>query len=142
MGTILTITVLPIYFIVALACPVYYFRYRRDELNWLLHVVCPILGMAFLVPAFVTGAGIKVFSFVSSLSYPLNLAGPIVGAWYLAGVGVMVYLFARHPERIRQTGTVFVDDGEVVDLLSEPRPDRVGVGEPADLLQLEPEAMA
>jgi amino acid transporter len=126
MGTVLTITVLPIYFVVALACPVYYLRRRRDELNWLLHVVCPILGMAFLVPAFVTGAGIKVFSFVSSLSYPLNLAGPIVGAWYLLGIGVMVYLLVRHPDRIRQTGTVFVDDGEVVDLTDLPRPDEIG----------------
>jgi amino acid transporter len=140
MGTILTITVLPIYFVVALACPVYYLRHRRDELNWLLHVVCPILGMAFLVPAFVTGAGIKLFSFVSSLSYPLNLAGPIVGSWYLVGIGLMVYLLVRHPERIRETGRVFIDDGEVVDLLSEPRPD--GVGEPAELLQLGSETVA
>jgi amino acid transporter len=110
MGTILTIVILPIYFVAALACPLYYFRYRRNELNWFLHVICPLLGMAFLVPAFVTGAGIKLFSFVSPLSYPLNLAGPIVAAWYVLGIGLMIWLMVRHPERIAKTATIFVDD--------------------------------
>ena len=110
MGTLLTIMILPIYFTAALACPIYYWRRRRSELKWLLHVVIPILGMAFLVPAFVTGAGIHLFSFVAPLSYPLNLAGPIVGAWYLVGVGIMIYLLARHPERIAATADVFIDD--------------------------------
>jgi amino acid transporter len=110
MGTILTIAVLPIYFTVALACPIYYFRRRRDELNWLLHVIIPILGMAFLVPTFVTGAGIHLFSFVAPLAYPLNLAGPIVGVWYAIGIGLMTYLLVRHPHRIAQTSAVFVED--------------------------------
>jgi amino acid transporter len=112
MGTILTITILPIYFTAALACPVYYYRRRRSEMNWLVHAVIPVLGMAFLVPAFVTGAGIHLFSFVAPLSYPLNLAGPIVGAWYAVGIGLMIYLLVRHPERISQTATIFVDDGD------------------------------
>jgi amino acid transporter len=133
MGTLLTIMILPIYFTAALACPVYYFRRRRSELNWVLHVIIPILGMAFLVPAFVTGAGIKVFSFVAPLSYPLNLAGPIVGAWYLIGVGVMVYLLVRHPNRIRQTADVFVGDGgEEIILVDDLAADRLTpLGQPA-----------
>lgn len=94
-GTVLTVCVLPIYFVAALACPVYYVRYRRSEFNVFLHLVVPVLGAVLLVPAFFAGAGIPVFSFASALSYPLNLAGPIVGAWYLAGIGVMVYLL-RH----------------------------------------------
>jgi amino acid transporter len=110
MGTILTIIILPIYFTAALACPIYYFRRRRAEMNWLVHAVIPVLGMAFLVPAFVTGAGIHLFSFVAPLSYPLNLAGPIAGAWFAIGIGLMIYLLVRHPERISQTATIFVDD--------------------------------
>jgi amino acid transporter len=112
MGTILTITILPIYFTAALACPIYYYRRRRSEMNWLVHGVIPVLGMAFLVPAFVTGAGIHLFSFVAPLSYPLNLAGPIVGGWYAIGISLMIYLLVRHPERISQTATIFVDDAE------------------------------
>lgn len=110
MGTILTIMILPIYFVTALACPVYYLRRRRQELNWFVHVIVPILGMAFLVPAFFTGAGIHIFSFVGPLSYPLNLAGPIVAAWYAVGIGLMIYLLKRHPGRIKATAEVFLDD--------------------------------
>ncbi|HEV7422919.1 MAG TPA: APC family permease [Mycobacterium sp.] len=94
-GTVLTVCVLPIYFVAALACPVYYLRYRRSELNVFLHVIVPVLGAAFLVPAFFAGTGIKAFSFVAELSYPMNLAGLIVGAWYLVGIGMAIYLLVR-----------------------------------------------
>jgi hypothetical protein len=59
-------------------------------------VVVPLLGAAFLVPAFFAGAGLPVFSFVSSLTWPINLAGPVVCAWYLIGIGIAVYLSRRH----------------------------------------------
>lgn len=94
-GTVLTVCVLPIYFVTALACPVYFLRYRRSEFNVLLHLIAPVLGAALLIPAFFAGAGIPAVSFASALSYPLNLAGPIVGAWYLIGIAVMVYLMRR-----------------------------------------------
>jgi hypothetical protein len=97
----LTIAILPIYFAAALACPIYYFRYRRNEVNWLVHVVIPILGVVALVPAFFAGSGIKAFSFVGSLSYPSNLAGPIVAAWYAVGIAMAIYLFAIRPKRRR-----------------------------------------
>lgn len=101
-GTVLTVCVLPIYFVAALACPVYYLRYRRSEFNVFLHLIVPVLGAVLLIPAFFAGAGIPVFSFASALSYPLNLAGPIVGAWYLAGIGVMVYLLRRKRANLQQ----------------------------------------
>jgi len=94
-GTVLTVCVLPIYFVTALACPVYFLRYRRSEFNVFLHLIAPVLGAALLIPAFFAGAGIPAVSFASALSYPLNLAGPIVGAWYLIGIAAMVYLMRR-----------------------------------------------
>jgi amino acid transporter len=100
-STMVTIAILPIYFAAALSCPIYYFRYRRNEINWLLHVVVPILGVAVLVPAFFAGSGIKAFSFVGSLAYPSNLAGPIVAAWYAVGIVMAVYVFAIRPRRAR-----------------------------------------
>jgi hypothetical protein len=33
-----------IYFVTALACPVYYLRFKRDEFNVFLHVIVPVLG--------------------------------------------------------------------------------------------------
>src|SRR5205085_11767536 len=91
-GTVLTIAVLPIYMLAAISCPVYYLRYRRSEFNVLLHLIIPLLGVAFLVPAFCAGAGITIFRFVAPLSYPLNLAGPIVAVWYVIGIAIMVHL--------------------------------------------------
>jgi hypothetical protein len=35
-----------------------------------------------------------------ALSYPLSLAGPIVGARYLIGFGVMVYLMKRRNDSL------------------------------------------
>jgi amino acid transporter len=99
-GTVLTVCVLPIYFVTALACPVYFLRYRPGEFNVFLHLIAPVLGAILLIPAFFAGAGIPVFSFASALSYPLSLAGPIVGAWYLIGFGVMVYLMKRRNDSL------------------------------------------
>jgi amino acid transporter len=114
-GTVLTVCVLPIYFVTALACPVYYLRYRRSEFNVFLHLIVPVLGAALLIPAFFAGAGIPVFSFASALSYPLNLAGPIVGAWYLIGIGVSIYLLRRRRASLERLS-------ESVDAEPEPTP--------------------
>jgi len=46
--------------------PVYYLRYRRSELNVLLHVIVPVLGAILLVPAFLAGAGIPIVSFATA----------------------------------------------------------------------------
>jgi amino acid transporter len=114
-GTALTVAVLPIYFVTALACPVYYLRYRRSEFNVFLHLIVPVLGAVLLIPAFFAGAGIPVFSFASALSYPLNLAGPIVGAWYLIGIGVSIYLLRRRRASLERLS-------ESVDAEPEPTP--------------------
>jgi amino acid transporter len=114
-GTVLTVCVLPIYFVTALACPVYYLRYRRSEFNVFLHLIVPVLGAVLLIPAFFAGAGIPVFSFASALSYPLNLAGPIVGAWYLIGIGVSIYLLRRRRPSLERLS-------ESVDAEPEPTP--------------------
>jgi amino acid transporter len=106
-GTALTVAVLPIYFVTALACPVYYLRYRRDEFNVFLHLIVPVLGAALLIPAFFAGAGIPAFSFASALNYPLSLAGPIVGAWYLIGIGVAFCLLRRRRASLERLSESF-----------------------------------
>jgi amino acid transporter len=112
-GTIVTAVIISIYMVVNLACLVFYLREGRDEFNWFLHGVVPILGIAAFVPAFLTAVGIQAFSFVSALPYPISLVGPVVGIWYAIGVVVLVLLLVRRPERLRDTGRVFVEEDAV-----------------------------
>jgi amino acid transporter len=109
-GTIVTAVIIAIYMVVNLSCLVFYLREGRDEFNWFLHGVVPILGIAAFVPAFLTAVGIQAFSFVSALPYPISLVGPVVGIWYAIGLVVLVLLLVRRPERLRDTGRVFVED--------------------------------
>jgi hypothetical protein len=109
-GTIVTAVIIAIYMVVNLACLVFYLREGRGEFNWFLHGVVPILGIAAFVPAFLTAVGIQAFSFVSALPYPISLVGPVVGIWYAIGVVILVLLLARRPQRLRDTGRVFVEE--------------------------------
>jgi amino acid transporter len=112
-GTIVTAVIIVIYMVVNLACLVFYLREGRGEFNWFLHGVVPVLGIAAFVPAFLTAVGIQAFSFVSALPYPISLVGPVVGVWYAIGVVVLVLLLARQPQRLRDTGRVFVEEDAV-----------------------------
>ena len=64
------------------------------------------------------GIGEGVLDFVSPLPYPLNRAGLVVGIWFAIGIVLLIWLRARHPERIRETGHVFLEEP------SEPAPSR------------------
>jgi hypothetical protein len=44
------------------------------------------------------------------LPYPLNRAGLVVAIWFALGIVFLVWLTARHPERLRETGRVFLDE--------------------------------
>jgi hypothetical protein len=72
--------------------------------------VIPILGIIVFVPGFLAAAGIKLFSFISPLSYPFNVAGVVAGVWVLAGIVYLLYLRAKAPQRILDTGRVFLED--------------------------------
>jgi len=108
-GTIVTAVIIAIYMVVNLACLVFYLRERRAEFNPLLHGLVPVLGIVAFLPAFLTAVGIQAFDFVSALPYPISLVGPVVGIWYLIGVVYLVVLVTTRPERLRETGRVFVE---------------------------------
>jgi amino acid transporter len=109
-GTIVTAVIIAIYMAVNLSCLVFYLRERRSEFNPLLHGVIPVLGIVAFVPAFFTAVGIKVFSFVVRLPYPISLVGPVVGIWYLVGVVYLIYLLLAQPQRIEDTAKVFIEE--------------------------------
>jgi amino acid transporter len=109
-ATVIVVMFIPIYILLNLACIVYYLRFRRGEFNPVLHLLLPLLGIAAFVPAFLAGAGLPVFSFISKLPKPLSYAGPAAAVWMVIGIVYMLYLRARHPERIRETRRIFIEE--------------------------------
>jgi amino acid transporter len=109
-ATMLVDVFAPMFILLNIACIAYFARYRRDEFNWFLHGLLPVLGALAFIPAFCAGAGIQVFSFISALPKPLSYAGPAVGAWMVVGIGYLGYLLWRSPQRIGDTKQVFMED--------------------------------
>jgi hypothetical protein len=95
-----------------LSCLLFYLRRRRREFNILLHAVIPVLGILAFIPAWLTALGIgsSFLKFVTPLSYPASEAGLAIGIWYVIGLVVLAYLYARHPERLPEMKRVFADD--------------------------------
>lgn len=116
MATILTAVMVTVYMLFNLSSLLFYLRERRHEFNWLLHGVIPVFGTLVMIPVLFTSLGIgsQIFSFVSPLPYPISLTGPIVAVWLGIGIIYLIYLARRHPERLRDTGRVFVEESAAV----------------------------
>jgi amino acid transporter len=112
LATILTGVMIAIYMVFNLSCIFFYLRRKRSEFNVLLHAVIPVLGILAFIPAWLTALGIgsSFLKFVTPLSYPSSLTGPIIGIWFVIGLIVLAYLYARHPERLPEMKKVFADD--------------------------------
>ena len=113
LATILTGIMIAIYMVFNLSCLLFYLRRRRGEFNVLLHAVIPVLGILAFIPAWLTALGIgsSFLKFVTPLSYPSSKTGLIIGIWYVIGLVVLAYLYARHPERLPEMKKVFADEG-------------------------------
>jgi hypothetical protein len=97
-----------IYILVNAAC-IGFFARRRRGWNPLLHLVVPILGIAAFVPAWLTSAGIRAFSFVAPLTPPVSYMGAGVAGWMVLGAIYLAYLYARDPQRVVDVGRVHLD---------------------------------
>jgi len=109
-ATMAVVAIVPIYIACNLACFVYYRRHQRAEFNPVLHLVIPVLGILVMVPAFLAAAGLPVFSFISRLTYPLSLAGIVVGIWMVIGIVYLLILYNTNRQRILDTGRVFEEE--------------------------------
>jgi amino acid transporter len=111
-ATIIVAVVVAIYVAVNIACIAYYWRFQRSEWNWLLHGLIPILGIAAFVPAFFTAVGLPVLpgDFIARLPHPLNKVGLVVGIEYAVGLVYLIYLYATNPQRVKDTGKIFMED--------------------------------
>ena len=114
-GTGIVIVLVAVYIVVNLACIGYFasssWRSGATGRRWnpLLHLVIPLLGIAAFVPAWLTSAGIRAFSFVAPLAAPSSYMGPGVAGFMVVGVLYLVYLYRRHPERVTEVGLVHID---------------------------------
>jgi amino acid transporter len=110
LGTIATIIIVFIYILTNLSNIVFYLREHRDELNPLLNIVVPVLGILIFIPVLLAAFGIDFGGLgISALTYPANLAGWAVIVWLVLGVLLFIYLAMRSPERIQATAETFID---------------------------------
>jgi amino acid transporter len=107
-ATALVIVLAAIYILMNAAC-IGFFARRRSGFNPLLHLVIPLLGIITFVPAWLTAAGIDVFSFIAPLTPPISYMGPGVAGFMIIGVIYLVYLYLKDPRRVVEVGLVHLD---------------------------------
>jgi amino acid transporter len=116
-GTGIVIILVAVYVVVNAACIGYFASPARRgpgrRWNPLLHLVIPLAGIAAFVPAWLTAAGIRVFSFVAPLSAPSSYMGPGVAGFMVVGVIYLAYLYIRDPRRVAEVGLVHLDAPEL-----------------------------
>jgi uncharacterized membrane protein len=101
-----------IYILMNVAC-IGYFARKRTGFNVLGHLIIPLLGIVAFVPAWLSAAGIKAFSFISALPPPISYMAPGVAGWMVLGVIYLIYLYARDRQRVTDVGLVHLDlEGE------------------------------
>jgi amino acid transporter len=116
-GTGIVIVLVAIYILMNVACIGYFARAaNRGSRRWnpFLHLIVPVLGIATFVPAWLTSAGIKVFSFVVPLTAPSSYMGPGVAGFMVVGIIYLGYLYAKNPQRITEVGLVHLDEPTAV----------------------------
>ena len=110
-GTGLVIVLVAIYILMNLACIGFFARSSDHAFNPVSHLLIPVLGILAFIPAWAAGAGIKIpgASFIAPLTAPLSYMGPAVAVWMIIGVGYLVYLYLRDPQRVTQVGSIYID---------------------------------
>ncbi|MEO8744976.1 MAG: APC family permease [Candidatus Dormiibacterota bacterium] len=110
LGTIATLIIVIIYILTNLSNIVFYMREHRDEMNPLLNIVVPVVGILIFVPVLLASFGIDFGGLgIAGLTAPANAAPWIVLAWLVIGAAVFFYMNARAPARIQETATTFIE---------------------------------
>ena len=107
-GVGIVIPLVAVYILMNAAC-IGYFGRRRQGFNWFSHLIIPLLGIAAFIPAWLTAAGIKSFSFVAALSAPYSYMAPGVAGWMILGLIYLAFLYSRDPQRVTEVGLVHLD---------------------------------
>lgn len=112
-ATALVVIVVPVYMLANIACIGYFARHRKDEQHWFLHIVIPALGLLFLIPGFLSVAGITGIpglSFIAALSAPFSYAPWFMLVWMIFGVGVLFYLNSKNKAAIDAVAHIHLEE--------------------------------
>jgi amino acid transporter len=110
LGTIATIIIVFIYILTNLSNIVFYRREHRDEMNPLLNVVIPVLGILIFIPVLIAAFGIDFGGLgITGLTAPANAAPWVVLVWLAIGAVVFFYMRSKSPSRIQETATTFIE---------------------------------
>jgi amino acid transporter len=110
LGTIATLIIVLIYILTNLSNLVFYMREHRDELNPILNVVVPILGVLIFIPVLLAAFGIDFGGLgIAGLTAPANAAPWVVFAWLVFGAVIFVLLSMRSPQKIQETAKTFIE---------------------------------
>ena len=111
LGTMLGLIFVFIYICVNLACIGYFWRQRRDEFNFIKHLIVPVLGVVAMIPAglaVIGGLTIPILDIeLPPYGNALQYTAPIVGIWMLIGIVLYFVLRARDPEALQRMGDVY-----------------------------------
>jgi amino acid transporter len=105
-GFCLVLAVIFVYSMGNIGVVAHYWLHRRAEFNWLLHFIFPVGTTAVLIYSLVK-------SFSPFPASPNNWSPVIVGAWMLAGAGVLVILKVRGGETWLKKAGAIIDSHTV-----------------------------
>jgi len=110
LGTIATIVIVIIYILTNLSNIVFYTREKRDEMNPLLNIVVPALGILIFIPVLIAAFGIDFGGLgIAGLTSPANYAPWVVLVWLAIGAVVFFYVNSRSPGAIQETAATFIE---------------------------------
>jgi amino acid transporter len=111
LGTMLGLIFVFLYIMVNLACIGYFWRQRRDEFNFIKHLIVPVLGVVAMIPAglaVIGGVTIPILDIpLPPYANALQYTAPIVGIWMLIGIVLYFVLRAREPDALDRMGDVY-----------------------------------
>ncbi len=102
-GTIITIPILVVYMAACLAVPLFYLREQRQNFNVVWHIIVPLIPFIVLIFPILA-------QFIPAPAAPLNLAGPIVAAWFVIGLIAVAFLSIRSPEALASSNKIYIEE--------------------------------
>ncbi len=114
-GTALTIIFIPVYVLTAISSGVFYWRQHREEFNWLLHALVPLLAVAFFAPVEIASLGINFANLGISPVTGIAADGLWLAlGWMVAGLLALGYVRMRRSGQMDSMALVMADDGALV----------------------------
>jgi amino acid transporter len=105
LGTIIILPIILVYIATCVSVPIFYRREHPAEFNILRHVIVPVLPLIVLL-------FVLFYQFSPLPPAPLSYAGPIVLAWLVIGIIIVVLLNLRAPRLLAASNKIYVEGEE------------------------------